>query len=199
MVSHIEQIDELAYVEQELEDLQNLIKQHFSAVDDLSHIQKQLRALDQHQETIETTSRKADITRERLEKAQGSLNDRADALEARIQQLTHECSQLKQIMEQTLVRCAEEWTQQQQSMQAYLNDFETRIQKDVQYALNRVNGAGAASSTQKERLEKLDVRVRGLSNSVKKMGNTLKVWNGLAVALSAIGLLALAVMSLTIL
>lgn len=199
MVSPAEQIDDLAYVEQEIAELQGLIKQQFGATEELNTIQSQLSAISQFQEMLQTSSRKVDTTLEQVEKAQGYLSSRADALEARMQKMSGECAQLKQTLEQTLLRCAEEWAQQQQSMEDYMNEFETRLQKDMQHTLNRLGEAGAASSLFRERLEKLDVRVRGLNNSVKKMGNTLKVWNGIVVASSIVGVLLLVMLGLVVL
>ena len=193
MVSPVEQLDELAYVEQELEDLQKLIKQHFRAVEDLNGVQTQLGAVDQLQAKMQTASRKTETTLERVEKTQGNLSERADALENRLKKLANECTQLKQTMDQTMARCAEEWAKQQQSMQLYMEDFEARLQSDMNHAVSRLGEAGIASSVQRERLEKLDVRVRGLSNSVKRMGSTLKAWNTVAIAIAVFGLLGIAI------
>ncbi|MEM9007406.1 MAG: hypothetical protein AAGE59_28260 [Cyanobacteria bacterium P01_F01_bin.86] len=193
MVSPVEQLDELAYVEQELEDLQNLIKQHFRAVEDLNGVQNKLSTVDQLKSTVKTTSRKTETALERLDKVQALLNERTDTLENRLKKLTNECTQLKQTMDQTMARCAEEWTKQQQSMQLYMEEFEARLQSDMSHAVNRLGEAGIASSVQRERLEKLDVRVRGLSNSVKRMGSTLKAWNAVAIGISVIGMIAIGV------
>lgn len=195
MVSPVEQVDELAYVEQELEDLQDLIKQHFTAIKELDDVKSKVGAVTQFESAIETVNRKAESTFERFEKGQLILKDRTDVLEARIKKLSSECNQLKQTMDQTMSRCAEEWAKQQNSMQMYMDEFEARIQNDVKHAVNRLGEAGAASSVQRERVEKLDVRVRGLSNSVKRMGNTLKAWNGVAIAISVIGLIAISVVA----
>ncbi|MGF1522964.1 MAG: hypothetical protein ACFBSF_11675 [Leptolyngbyaceae cyanobacterium] len=199
MVSPVEQLDELAYVEQELEDLQNLIKQHFRAVEDLNGVQTQLSAVDQLQSAVKTTNRKTETALERLDKMQGALAERADALETRLKNLTNECTQLRQTMDQTMSRCAEEWTKQQQSMQLYMEEFEARLQSDMSHAVNRLGEAGIASSVQRERLEKLDVRVRGLSNSVKRMGSTLKAWNAVAIGIAVIGMITIAVIAIFVL
>ena len=193
MVSPVEQLDELAYVEQELEDLQNLIKQHFRAVEDLNGVQTQLGVVDQLQTKMQTANRKTETTLDRVEKVQGTLNERADALENRLKKLANECTQLKQTMDQTMARCAEEWAKQQQSMQLYMEDFEARLQSDMSHAVSRLGEAGIASSVQRERLEKLDVRVRGLSNSVKRMSSTLKAWNTVAIGIAVFGLLGIAI------
>ncbi|MBE7383334.1 MAG: hypothetical protein F6J95_018195 [Leptolyngbya sp. SIO1E4] len=197
MVSPVEQIDELAYVEQELEDLQNLIKQHFSSVEGLTDIQAQVGDVKQFHETFQTTRRKTEETFQRLEEAQGALRHRTDDLEERVQTLTDEYDELKQAMEQVLVRCVEEWSQQQKSLQTYMGEFESRLQMDLQHAVNRVGKSSRTDSTlYKERLDKLDTRVRGLSGSIKGINSTIRAWNGLAITISVGGLLGVVALAL---
>lgn len=196
MVSSIEQIDELSYVEKELEDLQSLIKQHYGAIEGLRDIQPQLSALSQFRESYQTASRQSEVALERLERSHRTLSDRADALETRIQKLSEDCAQVKRTMEQVLTQCAAEWAQQQQSVQTYIQDFEERSQNDLNHAINRLNRTGIDAVAQRDRLERLDTRVRGLSSSVKSIHATLKTWGGLAIVICAVGFLGILILML---
>lgn len=196
MVSSVEQIDDLSYVEKELEDLQALIKQHYGAMEGLSDIQPQLSALSQFRETYQTASRQTEAALERLERSHRTLSDRTDALETRIKKLSDDCAQVKRTMEQVLTQCAAEWTQQQQSLQTYIQEFEERSQNDLNHAINRLSRTGIDSVAQRERLERLDTRVRGLSSSVKSIHATLKTWGGLAIVICAAGFLGIVILML---
>ncbi|NER81938.1 MAG: hypothetical protein F6K42_20705 [Leptolyngbya sp. SIO1D8] len=199
MVSSLEKMDDLAHVEQELEDLQSHIKQQFSVLEDLSKVHSQLSSVSQFQDKYQANSRKIGATLERLEEAQGALRSRADELDSRIQTLVNEHHKFKQTFEQTMARCAEEWTQQQDSVRAYINEFENRLKKDFQHTVSRVSKTGMDSTLHRERLEKLDVRVRGLSSSIKNINTTLRAWNGLAIGVTVVGLLGFVVLALVFL
>ncbi|MEO0536373.1 MAG: hypothetical protein AAF215_21170 [Cyanobacteria bacterium P01_A01_bin.123] len=104
MVSPTEQLDGLAHVEQEFEDLQGLIKQHFSSVEELTKIQAQLRALDQLQTMVQTDNHKMTEALEQFKQGQAALNDRVDALETHLEQFSDNFSQMRQAFEQSLLR-----------------------------------------------------------------------------------------------
>lgn len=198
MVSPVEQIDDLAHIEKELEDLQALIKQHFGTVADLTEIQPQLSMLHQFQDNYQTASHKTETTLARIEQVQKRLSDRVDSLENRFQKISENSASLTQTLEQVLGQCAAEWTQQQEAMQAYLREFEARVQNDVNHAINRLGKNGVDSMAQRERLEKLDTRVRSLSSAVKGINSTLKTWSGLAILISGVGFLGIVVLMIFI-
>lgn len=194
MTRSIDQIDDLSHVEKELEDLQSLIRQHFGVMAGLTDMQPQLKTLGQFQETWQTAHRQTETVLQQLQRGQLTLSDRTDKLERQVQQLTDDYRQIKRTMEQVLADCAAEWAQQQQSIQGYLQEFEARTQNDIHHAINRLSRTGVDGMAQRERLERLDTRVRGLSSSVKSINNTLKTWSGLAILISIVGFLGIVVL-----
>ena len=191
-MSLMQQIDDLTYIEQEFEDLQRLIKQHLTALQEIDNVKTQLHTLNQFQEFIQTDSQNTAEILTQIEHNQRTLNDRTDELEAQLQQLSHEFAQLCQTLNQKWGDM-DAWSQQQQSMVAEITGWETRIRDELVQEIERLGQANSASIN---RLDGLEMRFSKLYGSVKSTsGKMQNVLNGLfAVGLLGAPLLVFAIL-----
>ena len=165
---------------------------------EISNLQNRLGAFDQTQ--VEGLSREiarlqnglgtADKARleglyEELTKVQHRLNMTS---QAQFNELSEEMGNMRRQVEQRLSVISEEWERQQESMQTLVDEFEERLKSELNSTLNRAN-QGGLNSLHVDKLEHLDVRVRGIRTSLKNLDRDFRMTrNWLSTVVVIVGL-----------
>ena len=95
---------------------------------------------------------------------------------------------MRRQVEQRLATISGEWERQQESMQILVDEFEERLKSELNTALSRAN-QGGLNSLHVDKLEHLDVRVRGIRTSLKNLDREFRMTrNWLSTVVVIVGL-----------
>ena len=122
---------------------------------------------------------------EELAKVQHGLSTTS---QAQFNDLSEEMGNMRRQVEQRLSVISGEWERQQESMQMLVDEFEERLKSELNNALSRVN-QGGLNSLHVDKLEHLDVRVRGIRTSLKTLDREFRMTrNWLSTVVVIVGL-----------
>ncbi len=108
--------------------------------------------------------------------------------QAQFNDLSEEMGNMRRQVEQRLAAISGEWERQQESMQVLVDEFEERLKSEMHTALSRVN-QGGMNSLHVDKLEHLDVRVRGIRTSLKNLDREFRMTrNWLSTVVVIVGL-----------
>lgn len=108
--------------------------------------------------------------------------------QAQFNDLSEEMGNMRRQVEQRLATISGEWERQQESMQILVDEFEERLKSELNTALSRAN-QGGLNSLHVDKLEHLDVRVRGIRTSLKNLDREFRMTrNWLSTVVVIVGL-----------
>ena len=209
-------MNELEQVEQELGELRQQLEQAFGVLDALAQVQAEFEDLAKTHQTLKIYADESKINNKSFGQFQEKVNERLIAMERMLEasqqelrgefinaqgelsnasrnlrtELAQQMGQLKREIDKQFLAFQQEWTGPRDEMQAYVDEFESRVRTELRAVINRIEQSGFTPD-HLDRIDKLSTQVQGLRTSLRNTDDRTRGAQGWAVAALVTAILAL--------
>jgi chromosome segregation ATPase len=163
-------IGEISHLEQEFEELVESINQHFSSLEKVDQIRKQIQALNQFRAATEDNRRQTHAILGRIEETQQLLKQRNDELEISIKTLNEGLVRLQHKTNE-IAGHVTEWPRQRKALETKVMELESRLNQLVEGEITKLE---KESRLVTEHIRELDIWYKSLYGTVKGMGKQMR-------------------------